>query len=269
MTQKLTDFKVSIILPTVNAANYLIKTLDSIKRNTENYELIIIENGSSDEVKQIAESVDFCDLKVIRNADNRCAAYALGQGIKAAENFNILFANDDIVCTPNWLTNLINAFLQFKDCGASGPMTCTGQEPQMDPKLLDKRYDMTIDEINEYAGQLKPGIIKAPIYGFCFLTTRHVFETVGVWDWKRYQPAFLEDTDWLWRLKQYGFNTYLVKDSYVHHYCTATFKALGADYEAMVMKNNKVFEDRKKDSELFVKNDAEFKYLIRRKYGIS
>ena len=47
----------SIIIPTYNNANFLKKTLESIKNQTaDNYELIIIDNHSTDETKSIVEN---------------------------------------------------------------------------------------------------------------------------------------------------------------------------------------------------------------------
>ena len=57
----------SIILPTFNQANFLKKSLNSIIQQTfKNWELIIIDNYSTDETKKVIQSFKDKRFRVLR-----------------------------------------------------------------------------------------------------------------------------------------------------------------------------------------------------------
>jgi len=72
----------------------------ALKRYTGHpYELIIIDNGSSDGSREFFESVG---ARVIRNDGNYSYAYCQNQGIRAARHDVLAFLNNDIVVSPDW-----------------------------------------------------------------------------------------------------------------------------------------------------------------------
>ncbi len=73
----------SIIIVTFNELEYTRQCVESIRRLTdEPYELIFVDNASTDGTVQYLESQP--DAKVIRNSDNRGFPAAVNQGIAAA-----------------------------------------------------------------------------------------------------------------------------------------------------------------------------------------
>ncbi len=61
--------KVSIIVPVYNAEKYIRETIDCVKAQTyENWELVLVEDGSTDESLCILETVERQDgrIRVIR-----------------------------------------------------------------------------------------------------------------------------------------------------------------------------------------------------------
>jgi glycosyltransferase involved in cell wall biosynthesis len=50
---------VSIVIPTYNRANYIIKTIQSLLVQTfSNFEILVIDDGSTDNTDQIMQQVD-------------------------------------------------------------------------------------------------------------------------------------------------------------------------------------------------------------------
>ena len=79
----------SIIILTWNQFEYTRLCLDSIRRHTHApYELIIVDNGSTDGTRQWLES--FPDIKLIANRENLGFPKGANQGIRAASGDNIL-----------------------------------------------------------------------------------------------------------------------------------------------------------------------------------
>src|SRR5471032_1678624 len=68
------------------------------------YELIIIDNGSSDGSREFFEAAG---AKVIRNDGNYSYPYCQNQGIRAARYDVFAFLNNDIIVSPNWDERMI------------------------------------------------------------------------------------------------------------------------------------------------------------------
>lgn len=94
--------KVSIIIPCYNAARYLAETLDSVLAQTfDNYELIIINDGSTDGTADIVEAYRqrFKDRLTYEAGPNQGVSTARNRGttLAAGEYFQYLDA-DDLLC---------------------------------------------------------------------------------------------------------------------------------------------------------------------------
>lgn len=74
--------KTSIIILTLNQLSLTVQCLESIKRNTpEEHEIIIVDNGSSDETVPFLKS-HYPELKLIENKENLGFAKGCNQGEK-------------------------------------------------------------------------------------------------------------------------------------------------------------------------------------------
>lgn len=90
--------QVSIIIPSYNHARYLRTAIDSVLRQTyKNIELIIVDDGSSDESHQIIRSyLRDQRVKAILKSDNRGQSYAVNRGLEISTGVYVgLLASDD------------------------------------------------------------------------------------------------------------------------------------------------------------------------------
>jgi glycosyltransferase involved in cell wall biosynthesis len=85
--------------------------LESIESTTYHpYELIIIDNGSTD------GSPDFFEKRgalVLRNRENSCYACSQNQGLKKASGTYVAFLNNDIYLSPQWDRRLIDYLEEY------------------------------------------------------------------------------------------------------------------------------------------------------------
>ena len=83
---------VSVVIPAFNAEQFITKTLDSVKKQTyQNFELIVVNDGSTDETAKTAASF----IK-----DNSIAGFVITQEnkkIAAARNAGILAARGTLI----------------------------------------------------------------------------------------------------------------------------------------------------------------------------
>ena len=101
--------KASVIIPNLNGAGWLRDSIESIWAQTEqDFELIVIDNGSTDESLEIARSYCGRDrYTLIENAENTGFSHAVNQGIALAKGEDMALVNNDAFAEPTWLTELL------------------------------------------------------------------------------------------------------------------------------------------------------------------
>ena len=252
----------NIIIPVHDCLDYLRICLNSIRKYTDNYKLIIIDNGSSPLTKKyLSESQIKHGFILITNKDNKGFSYACNQGIKVSTCDYMCFLNSDTLVSPGWLNKLMEGF-KMPNAGIVGPSTCWCAGKQMMHHLRIKRMGITQEKVNRISKTLPNIISETEIYGFCYLVARKVIDKIGVFDEARYPIGSTEEKDFSWRAHKVGFKSYHVKNSYVHHFGGATFKELGIDGHAIRVKNDIAFTDRKRDPKIYIKNTAKIDNLI-------
>ena len=250
--------KTSIIILTWNSLEYTKKCLASLAEYTDDFELIIVDNGSNKETVFYLNLINgIGETRVIFNKKNMGSPYAWNQGIKIAKHDYIAIVDNDTMFTPNWLVYLQDCFKENPNCAVASPTTCFCGGNRCDKTVKKNRFIMTQKDMNDYAKTLEVGFISCHIFGFCFLTHKKVIDKIGVFDWKRYGIGTWEERDFFWRAKQVGFRTYWTTHSYVHHYGHTTFINEKIDVNKIHDKNRLIFDERKKnDPNLYIENDV-------------
>lgn len=108
--------KISIIIPSKDNYEVLKRCIDSIKKSSyKNYEIIVVDNGSSDNEKYSALADKYIYDKYEFNFSKMCNI-----GAQNAEGRFLLFLNDDTeVITKNWL-EVMSGYGMEKNVGAVG-----------------------------------------------------------------------------------------------------------------------------------------------------
>lgn len=104
--------KLSIIVPVYNVSKYLAKCLDSLlcqDLNLEEYEIIVVNDGSTDNSGEIAKQYEDknINIKVVRQ-ENQGLSGARNTGIKLAKGKYIQFVDSDDYLEPNVLRTLVD-----------------------------------------------------------------------------------------------------------------------------------------------------------------
>jgi len=112
----------SIIIVTWNTKNLVTECLDSIlnlPEYTESYEIILIDNGSSDGTGELINE-KYNNIVFIRNDTNIGYAPAVNQGIKKSNSKYVLLLGSDTVVKPNSLKRCIDFLDENDNVGAVG-----------------------------------------------------------------------------------------------------------------------------------------------------
>lgn len=102
--------KVSIIIPVYNKQKYLKKSIQSILEQTyDNFELIIVNDGSTDNSSEICHNFQKIDQRVrVIDIDNNGVSNARNVGVSNANGDYIQFIDADDYTANNMLENLVN-----------------------------------------------------------------------------------------------------------------------------------------------------------------
>jgi glycosyltransferase involved in cell wall biosynthesis len=111
---------VSIIIPAFNAEAFIGETIESIFRQSySDWELIVVDDGSSDNTASIAGSADRGKLKLIRQLNSGVSA-ARNNGLLQAEGDFVVFFDADDLMSPDFLALRVQALLDHPEAGYVG-----------------------------------------------------------------------------------------------------------------------------------------------------
>lgn len=100
---------VSIIIPVFNAQNYIKSTLESCFNQTyQNIELLVVNDGSTDETPNILSEVNDPRVVVI-NKKNEGSGKARNAGLKAATGEYVIFLDADDAIPNNYVERLVSS----------------------------------------------------------------------------------------------------------------------------------------------------------------
>lgn len=103
--------KVTVIIPTYNRANQMVRSISSVLGQTYgDFELIIVDDASSDNTAEIMASFDDERVKCIRREQNGGAAAARNTGIRAATGEFVAFNDSDDEWLPDKLERQMEVF---------------------------------------------------------------------------------------------------------------------------------------------------------------
>jgi GT2 family glycosyltransferase len=215
--------KLSVILPCFNGAATLSLQLDALAAQQwgESWEVLVVNNGSTDESMAIVESYRdrLPHLRIIEAyhppAPRLGVANSYNVGIAAAQGESVVFCEADDEVAPGWLAAMGNAL-------AEHDMVAGRLEYQ---KLNPEWLYVARDEYQQVAGLVEtsnPPYL--PYASGCNLGMRRsLYDQVGQLD---ISVPCCYDTDYCWKAQMAGFKLHFVPDAVVHYRLRQTLQSL-------------------------------------------
>lgn len=258
-------YLVSIIIVNYNGYFLLKECLQSIFQNSySNYEIIIADNGSSDNsILKIKR--DFKDklsqIKILNLKKNLGPALARNEAFKVSKGEIIVFLDNDTQVDKDWIQQALPFFQKNSKIGV------------IQSKLLLINQKNKIDYVGEYLGSL--GFLKSVAnYGEIdngqynqirsilaaksagMFIRRLAFIDAGMFDPDYF--IFMEETDLGWRTWLMGYQNILASKSIVYHRFSSTKDVVDPDFNNFLIR----FHGTKNYIQTLIKN-LSFKYLIK------
>lgn len=106
----------SVIIPTHNRADFLLKSINSVLRQTyRDIELIVVDDGSTDETLQVVSGLADRRVRLVRHEYKRGPSAARNSGLRNANGQYVAFLDSDDEWLPEKLQKQIDAFHQMPE----------------------------------------------------------------------------------------------------------------------------------------------------------
>jgi len=234
----------SIILVTFNELPYTRMCLDSLRMRTdEPYELIIVDNGSTDGTVEYLRAQS--DVRLIENSENRGFPAAVNQGLAAAKGEQLLLLNNDTILTTGWLCRMLDVLDSDPKIGLVGPTSNhvgSAQQIDVDYRHLNDLDGFAWTRHSQLIAERQPLVQETDrLIGFCLLFRRSVLDAVGLLD-EQFGIGCFEDDDFCRRARAAGFSAVIARSAFIHHFGSVTFQASGADLGQILQTNQKLYD---------------------------
>jgi len=218
----------------------LIDTLQSVYDTveTEPFEVIVVDNASTDGSIEAARA-RFPSVTYIENDRNNWFTGATNQAILASRGEYLFCLNPDTVCHPGAVDGLIRFLEEHPSAGLAGPRLLNGDgtlQPSCRNFLTSRRLVLqhilpwrhlpnswrkhAVLEYWDHDETMKVDWI----IGAAIMLPRKAVEEVGLKD--EGYPIFHEETDWCYRLKKAGWDSWFVHDLEITHFGSTTVSRL-------------------------------------------
>lgn len=211
--------RVSIVIPTHDAAPLLLRTLDSVATCTLDvaHEVIIVADRPSELTRQLLDRVD--GARIVENDGPAGYLHASNAGIARARGAYVALLNDDVEVTPGWLSALVTALEADPTRGAVGPRLVLP-----DGSLQEAGSIVWADGSTTGYGRGLPGLAPEVLHrrevdfcsAACLLVRRAPLQALGGFD-PRFAPAYYEDVDLCFGLRALGFSVWVEPGAWVWH----------------------------------------------------
>ena len=212
---------VSIIIPVYNGAGTIAACLESLLNQTypaDAYEVIVVENGSTDDTTKIVEKYPVR----LFHSDKRGPAPARNLGLARSEANIVAFTDADCIADPNWLSELIKPYADPEIGGVGGAILPYDHADRTIVEMFSEAHSPLVNFIsgeNEFLPHL---------YTANASYRRSLLNKVG-----GFNPNLVtaEDVDLAWRLQlQTDVKLHFASEAIIYHHHRSTRTGLARQY---------------------------------------
>ncbi len=238
--------KAAVIIPNMNGMAFLPDCLASLSRQSDQrFSVWLIDNGSTDESVEFVRS-SYPDVHIVELGKNTGFCYATNTGIRQSREPYVIFLNNDTVCRPDFVRELLKAVEKdprIFSCGA---------------KMLQMDHEELCDDAGDFynalgwafaRGKGKPasGYTRpCRIFSACggaAIYRRSMLEEIGLLDEAHF--AYLEDLDLGWRAQLKGYVNRFAPDAVVLHKGSGSSGSRHNAFKVRLSSRNSVYVIRK------------------------
>lgn len=217
----------ALVILNWNGKNWLEKFLPSLEAYSDNHEIIIADNASTDDSISFLKQ-HYPHIRIIHNSSNGGFAKGYNEALAHLKDTYNYYAiiNSDIEVTKGWLSPLIEQLDNNSTIGAVQPKIKSQENKSHFEHagaaggFIDRNYfpfcrGRIFNHVEEDKGQYDT--VKEVFWtsGACMLIRSKTFHELGGFDEDFF--AHMEEIDLCWRMKLKGYHLFCVPSSVVYH----------------------------------------------------
>ncbi|WP_299177763.1 glycosyltransferase family 2 protein [uncultured Chryseobacterium sp.] len=238
--------KLAVAILNWNGKNWLEKFLPSVIRYSENAEIYVIDNLSTDNSVEFLKS-QFPSVKIILNDKNYGFAGGYNEGLKKINAEYYCLLNSDVEVTENWISPVLELFEEHSEIAAIQPKVLSYHNPRLFEfagaagGLIDNLgypycRGRVFDDVEEDNGQYDDEKEIFWASGCCLFIRSKDF-----WDQKGFDERFFahqEEIDLCWRLINSGKRIFYTGRSTIYHVGGGTLNKQSPQKTYLNIRNN-------------------------------
>ncbi|MGO1119925.1 glycosyltransferase [Rhodovibrionaceae bacterium A322] len=210
----------TVVIPVFNQLDYTLRCLAALADSEEKltYEIVVVDDASSDDTAAVLKQLP--GIRYVKNTKNLGFIKSCNLGASKAKGTFLAFLNNDTAVKSGWLTALYETFSRFPTAGLVGSKllypngllqeaggicwrdgSAANFGNRADPDLPKFNYARDVDYIS----------------GAAIMLPRRLFEDLGGFD-ERYLPAYYEDADLAFKVRDKGYRVLYQPLSQVVHF---------------------------------------------------
>lgn len=214
---------VSIVVLAYNKLEYTKLCIKSILQYTQNinYELIVVNNGSSDGTKEYLNSMP--QVKPLHLIKNVGPTNGFNEGLKVAAGKYTAGVCNDFILTPRWLDNLLVCIESDDKIGYVSP----GASMISNMQQINGDYN-NIEEMIQFADQYnhsdpRKWEERVRLLPCVLMVRTELLKQIGYYDPLFYYGEFADD-DISFRIRRAGYKLVYCKDTFTYHFGSVTVR---------------------------------------------
>lgn len=227
LNEKIKSPLVSIIIPTKNSPDLISRCILSIIKKTtyKNYEIIIIDNGSTNKLAiEFINSLPKDLVKIIIDSSDFNYSKLNNQAVRQAKgDYICLLNNDTEIIAPNWLNEMM-VYSLFPDVGCVGAKLLFANNSIQHAGVIlgigvvaGHQFAGLGPEELSYANRANLVQELSAVTGACLLVKKKLYEEVGGLNEENLSIAF-NDIDFCLKIKQIGYKNIWTPHALLYHY---------------------------------------------------
>lgn len=223
--------KISVIVLNRNNKNVITRCIESlIKYNSYEYEIIIVDNQSTDGSLEMLKDKFVDKISLIRNEKNGCSS-GRNLGVRnSTGNYLVFLDSDQWILDFNWLDNGLNIIKKNKEIGALSWSAGWFNIKSVLGPIVDYFPNRAIKP----EGSFRKDIVYMGTGGL--LMKRNIFEEINGFD-ENYDPTCFEDTDLSLKIRHAGYDIAYCPYISIFHLPHQTTNSGSSEHSEIMKKN--------------------------------
>lgn len=219
------DGEVDVVICIHNALADVIECLDSVVLNSENYNLILVDDCSDSPTEEYLNNFSQKNnCKLVVNRKRLGYVKSANMGLRASKGDLIVLLNSDTIVSSNWINKMKEAF--DEGAGIVGPLSNCATWQSIPTVRIDndwanndlpESYNVEdFSRIVELSSEKRfPNV--PVVNGFCIMISRAVITEIGYFDEDAFEDGYGEENDYCLRATKSGFRVRIADNCYIYH----------------------------------------------------